>query len=645
MKKLSLAGYGFNNAPLKLILESKKRKSKLENCNIKGLKITKSLKNFDEWDLNNKCEKIKDIQKELEKIKVNKKNNLLKHSFENILLKDDKILKINYNKKNNYSFDFEPFKNNQKNTKNILNKIPHPINKKNKNNDIPTVNKCCINYKTETEKNDDDILPLIEKDKYKINYLNDYHEIINERQNFEFKMHLYIKDLSDYLNEIKNNLKDLYNQEIHIKILNNNMSRRKSAASVLFGFTPKKKEKEKTLKRNDKVNTINYQLSDNISIFNCEGIFNNVKQRNIINRENLIFNKSKIRTKEKEIQKTEKLLIKLVKSITNYYLDILKKNLDIRKDGMIWAVKRLLRVNYIPKKNDFPDFIDDKMYDHVIKISKLKNELFDLIKESEVLKNELINNREFVDLQNRINNTFEDDNNDYDLIVNKNKINNNANKQRYYSADNKNIVNKDKNKEHLTKKKLSYLESKYDKYLNEVSLSKLPKDIQILLFFINNNINLKNNLNKKDISKENNRKSLSLQKGKKSIFKKHRKSILQNKSEIYSKKIKLKNKFIKLNEEEKWNKEIKIKGTSLIDSLKRESNNIRKSGKSYFEQLNINFDTYSKIEKYIILKLKINDTNLNIKNKIQDIEKYLENNKNNKSYNNIYKFIFGDKIK
>ena len=79
--------------------------------------------------------------------------------------------------------------------------------------------------------------------------------------------------------------------------------------------------------------------------------------------------------------------------------------------------------------------------------------------------------------------------------------------------------------------------------------------------------------------------------------------------------------------------------------MKRESNNIRKSGKSYFEQLNINFDTYSKIEKYIILKLKINDTNLNIKNKIQDIEKYLENNKNNKSYNNIYKFIFGDKIK
>ena len=62
MKKLSLIDS--NNYPLKLILDSKQRKTKLENSNIKGLKIAKSLMNLDEWDLNNKFDKIKNIQKE-----------------------------------------------------------------------------------------------------------------------------------------------------------------------------------------------------------------------------------------------------------------------------------------------------------------------------------------------------------------------------------------------------------------------------------------------------------------------------------------------------------------------------------------------------------------------------------------------------
>ena len=233
-------------------------------------------------DLNNKNEKIKNLQNDLEKIKNNEITSKLKKSFEKILLTDDQILNINYEGKSNSSFNFEIFKlnkNRTNNTKNInINKIPHPLNKN--------------NYKL--IKNEE--LSNIENEK--INYLEKYEGVIEERKNFEFNMHLYIKDLKNYLAEIKNNLKDLYNQENQILInnrINKNQKRRTSASSAIFGFFPKKKvkEKEKILKRKDKINILNYQLTDNISIYNCKDKFNNVANyNNTINHDIYIFNKS-----------------------------------------------------------------------------------------------------------------------------------------------------------------------------------------------------------------------------------------------------------------------------------------------------------------------------------------------------------------
>ena len=624
------------SSSLMMMLESTMKEKVSNNFNIKELKITKSLNNFQEWDLNYKNENIKYIEKEIDKIKFDKRNLLLKDSLEKILSKDDKTLKINYNKTNHHSFDFSTFSNIKNNNYiskpryKLKNKIPHPINhKKNISNNIHLLNEK-IEKKLNIN-NDNSYLNKINKDDS--NYLDNYQDLIIERKTFELKMHSYIMDLSKHLIELKKKLNDLYNQDTNtINLIKND--RRKSAASALFGFTPKKEIKEKILKRNEKLIILNYQLTDNTLIFKDKSNLN-LPHINFNKRKNAIFNKDKIRRTEREIDKTEKQLLKCIKSLQNYYLDILKKSVDIRDEGLIWVIRRLLRINYKPKKLDFPYFIDEKTYKYIIQISNLKNKLYDFMKENEQLNKELIEEKDFIILRNRINEILDFNENNISFINTRKRL-------RYYSANNKNI---DKNNELY--KNISYLDNKFKQFTNNLSSLKLPEDIQNLLFFLNTNMEKpKENLDKKNFNdlrnlseKNKNKKDVLLEK-KENIIK----MLIQNKSEIYSNKIKLKNKFIKLKEKDSWNKDIKIRKKSVGDILQHKNINGEKENK-FMELFNISLDTYKKIERYVILKFKINDINLNIKKETSDFEKYLQSIKQLDNYYNIYKFIFGNKIK
>ena len=610
MKHLSFITKGKNDFPLSFITNLNTKSNIFRNYK-EGLKISKSLLNFEEWDLNTRNEKINSIENEIKKLRdINGKD---KHitNLEETILEDDNILKKNCNKSNNYSFDFKIFKNKKNNIKIKLKNMPYPSYQNNR-------------YKTEPSlenKNDDLVKSLNDKNIY---YLDNYQDVLNKRKEYELKMHSCIKDLSKHLNEIEINLNDLYNQKTN----NNILKRRKSAASsALFGFSPKVKIKEKMLKRNDKLNILNYQLTKNIPIFRCEGVFNNVTQSKIIKQENLFYNKQKIKIKEKEIHKTEKQLLKCVKNITNYYLDILKKSIDLRNKGMIWVVKRLLRLNYMPKRNDFPEFIDEKLYLFIINISKLKNELYDFINECDNIQKELLNEKEFIDLQKLIKEIAEN---------NKNNV---IEKKRNYSADNNKLIKEDKNYNNTNK---SYLEKIYDKYYDNVLFNKMPENIQILLYFINDNIKLNQNLNKKSFNKNNLNKNNSHEN--KLSLKIMKKNIIKNKSEIYSDKIKMKNRFIKLKYENKLNKQLKIRKSSIVDYLNLKSID-KEEKKKYIEFITINFNTYKKIEKYIILNLKIKKINTNLKKEISNIEQYLDTLKDLREYGKINDFIFGNKIK
>ena len=60
-------------------------------------------------------------------------------------------------------------------------------------------------------------------------------------------------------------------------------------------------------------------------------------------------------------------------------LEILKKGNDTRKSGLSWVVRRLLKLNYEPKKEDFPNYFNEKMSKFIIQIAKKQLEKQDLI--------------------------------------------------------------------------------------------------------------------------------------------------------------------------------------------------------------------------------------------------------------------------
>ena len=129
---------------------------------------------------------------------------------------------------------------------------------------------------------------------------------------------------------------------------------------------------------------------------------------------------------------------------------------------MIWIIKRLLRLNYIPKITEFPEYIDEKVYNYIMKISKLKNELYDILQEFQEVKKDLIKDDDFICLRNKLNEICVSDNNCFNF--NKKTI---FDKQRNYSADNKNKANKEKNinnndidKDKSKAKRMNYLENK-----------------------------------------------------------------------------------------------------------------------------------------------------------------------------------------
>lgn len=56
--------------------------------------------------------------------------------------------------------------------------------------------------------------------------------------------------------------------------------------------------------------------------------------------------------------------------IKDYYLDILKIGLDVRKDGLMWVILRLLEINTSISKESFPKFLTKREVNYLLSISK-----------------------------------------------------------------------------------------------------------------------------------------------------------------------------------------------------------------------------------------------------------------------------------
>ena len=63
-----------------------------------------------------------------------------------------------------------------------------------------------------------------------------------------------------------------------------------------------------------------------------------------------------------------------MKSQRNYYLDLLKKGYDVRTEGLIWVVKRLLEIQTKLEYHHFPKFLDNSQIKYIIEMANLSLE-------------------------------------------------------------------------------------------------------------------------------------------------------------------------------------------------------------------------------------------------------------------------------
>jgi len=82
---------------------------------------------------------------------------------------------------------------------------------------------------------------------------------------------------------------------------------------------------------------------------------------------------------ELEIIKNELLFMKiahvyLTKGQRNYYLDLLNKGYDIRNEGLVWIVKRLLEMQTKLEYHHFPKYLDKDQADYIIELANINLE-------------------------------------------------------------------------------------------------------------------------------------------------------------------------------------------------------------------------------------------------------------------------------
>ena len=82
-------------------------------------------------------------------------------------------------------------------------------------------------------------------------------------------------------------------------------------------------------------------------------------------------------------------LQKIKEGIVNFYCNILKQGMDIREDGIRWAIKAMWKINEPVPISMFPKFIDDESAYFLLKMTKKDLKLDFLNKKLEEIKKKI----------------------------------------------------------------------------------------------------------------------------------------------------------------------------------------------------------------------------------------------------------------
>ena len=379
-----------------------------------------------------------DIKHDPQKLKIISRNSYLKNFFNKIDQNQKAIYQQNL-KTHKGNFNFDIFDND-----NINNNIKKNSKEKNKKRESQIeFYKDAVKEKIKME----DILK---------------NELSNIAQEI-YKMKLEKKKLIIQLYDESLKISKIYQEKIKSKEeFNDKMDELKKYFSNENNYSNHKKDiiqKSEMLKKKNEALLKQKELKKNI-----EEKFEELEnEKNEIESNIEDINKGILGIKE-EIKRGKMKLNQRIQIMRQYYFDILKNGIDVRRNGLNWVIIELINLKSIIEKSNFPVFLTDSQIDYLLTISYKQYDLSELIKLFQILKEKQKSFRE-------------------DFIKQENK---NKEKQKKQFIQKRNSVRKSGGDftqfiEEIAKQYENVIniclnETKEEKYINEIS-DKLKKDI------------------------------------------------------------------------------------------------------------------------------------------------------------------------
>ena len=123
-----------------------------------------------------------------------------------------------------------------------------------------------------------------------------------------------------------------------------------------------------------KINSINFEMKTKMEKLRVE-YQERIKQID----ENQTRLEEEIKIIKNEISYYKQVNEELMREYRNYYLKILKKGNDHRKEGLVWVVKNLLELQINLEYQHFPKFLTHEHIDYLIELAHLLLEQSELI--------------------------------------------------------------------------------------------------------------------------------------------------------------------------------------------------------------------------------------------------------------------------
>ena len=135
-------------------------------------------------------------------------------------------------------------------------------------------------------------------------------------------------------------------------------------------------------------------------------------------RKEMEYKNKKILNIENELRKLKLKVNSRVAEHKRYYFDILKKGIDVRREGLSWILVKLIELKAFIEHSKFPKFLNTKQIEYLLKVAYKQYELSELVKLFTILTNRQKNLKDNLNNNKKLENSLTKTTLDSEISIN-----------------------------------------------------------------------------------------------------------------------------------------------------------------------------------------------------------------------------------